>query len=104
MSREWKAVSSSGWLGTAGYDNQHPDYLPACKEAGGWEDMKELADTMHKCGYMFGIHDQYRDFYKAAPSLMKIMPADYRMEVFRSTRDGREVHSHICVQHRHRIM
>ena len=56
-----------GWA-QPGYDNQHPDYLPACKEAGGWEDMKELADTMHECGYMFGIHDQYRDFYKAAPS------------------------------------
>ena len=30
--------------------------------------MKELADTMHRFGYMFGIHDQYRDFYEAAPS------------------------------------
>lgn len=24
-----------GWA-QPGYDNQHPDYLPACKEAGGW--------------------------------------------------------------------
>ena len=30
--------------------------------------MKELADTMHECGYLFGIHDQYRDFYKSAKS------------------------------------
>ena len=43
-------------------------------------------------------------FIKLLQVLMKIMPADYRMEVFRSTRDGREVHSRICVQHRHRIM
>ena len=56
-----------GWA-QPGYDNCHPDYSPACIEAGGWEGMKELADTMHKCGYLFGIHDQYRDFYKSAKS------------------------------------
>ena len=56
-----------GWA-QPGYDNQHPDYLPACKEAGGWEGMKRLADTAHACGYLFGIHDQYRDYYLAAPS------------------------------------
>lgn len=51
-----------GW-GQPGYDNQHPDYLPPCQEAGGWEGMKELSDTMKDLGYMFGIHDQYRDYY-----------------------------------------
>lgn len=51
-----------GW-GQPGYDNQHPDYLPACEEAGGYEGMKHLADTMHRLGYLFGIHDQYRDYY-----------------------------------------
>ncbi|MGN0250325.1 MAG: DUF5696 domain-containing protein [Oliverpabstia sp.] len=56
-----------GWA-QPGYDNQHPDYLPACKEAGGWEGMKSLSDAMHECGYLFGIHDQYRDYYLAAPS------------------------------------
>ncbi len=56
-----------GW-GDPGYDNKHPDYLPACIEAGGWEGMKELSDTMKKLGYMFGIHDQYRDYYFDAPS------------------------------------
>lgn len=56
-----------GWA-QPGYDNCHPDYSPACIEAGGWEGMKELADTMHECGYLFGIHDQYRDFYKSAES------------------------------------
>ncbi|MBS4982121.1 MAG: hypothetical protein KHZ72_12425 [Lachnospiraceae bacterium] len=54
-----------GWA-EPGYDNQHPDYLPACEKAGGWEAMKELSDTMHACGYLFGIHDQYRDYYYAA--------------------------------------
>ena len=54
-----------GWS-EPGYDNQHPDYLPACEKAGGWKAMKELSDTMHECGYLFGIHDQYRDYYYAA--------------------------------------
>lgn len=56
-----------GWA-EPGYDNRHPDYGPACGEAGGWEGMKSLADTMHACGYLFGIHDQYRDYYLSAPS------------------------------------
>ncbi len=56
-----------GWA-EPGYDNKHPDYLPACEEAGGWEKMKSLSDTMQRLGYLFGIHDQYRDYYKDAPS------------------------------------
>lgn len=56
-----------GW-GQPGYDNQHPDYLPPCKEAGGWEGMKSLSDTMQELGYMFGVHDQYRDYYLDAPT------------------------------------
>lgn len=56
-----------GWA-QPGYDNNHPDYTPACKEAGGWEGMKSLADTMHEYGDLFGIHDQYRDYYMSADS------------------------------------
>lgn len=56
-----------GW-GDPGYDNKHPDYLPACIEAGGWEGMRELSDTMKDFNYMFGIHDQYRDYYFDAPT------------------------------------
>lgn len=56
-----------GWA-QPGYDNEHPDYTPACKEAGGWEGMKSLAAAMHGNGDMFGIHDQYRDYYLSAPS------------------------------------
>lgn len=51
-----------GW-GNPGYDNQHPDYLPACTEAGGWAGMKALSDKMKALNYMFAIHDQYRDYY-----------------------------------------
>lgn len=56
-----------GWA-QPGYDNQHPDYLPACREAGGWEGLKGLADTLHQLGYFLCLHDQYRDYYKDAPS------------------------------------
>ncbi len=56
-----------GW-GNAGYDNQHPDVTPACPEAGGWEGLKQLSDTMQECGYLFGLHDQYRDYYFDAPT------------------------------------
>lgn len=56
-----------GW-GDPGYDNRHPDYLPACEEAGGWREMQNLSDTIKDCGYLFGLHDQYRDYYMDAPS------------------------------------
>ncbi len=59
-----------GW-GDPGYDNKHPDYLPACEAAGGWEGLKELSDTIQDCGYMFGLHDQYRDYYFDAPTFDK---------------------------------
>ncbi|MCH9276816.1 DUF5696 domain-containing protein [Bifidobacterium amazonense] len=51
-----------GWA-EPGYDNQHPDYLPACEEAGGWAGMKALVDSCHEQGDLFGTHDQYRDYY-----------------------------------------
>lgn len=51
-----------GW-GQPGYDNQHPDYLPACKEAGGWAGLKVLSDWMLANNDMLGLHDQYRDYY-----------------------------------------
>ena len=60
-------LHQDGW-GQPGYDNQHPDYLPPCRELGGWEGMKALSDTMAELGYLFGIHDQYRDYYLDAPT------------------------------------
>lgn len=59
-----------GW-GDPGYDNKHPDYLPPCIEAGGIEGILELSNTMSNLGYMFGIHDQYRDYYFDAPTFDK---------------------------------
>lgn len=55
-------IHTDGW-GENGYDNNHPYILPPCKDAGGWDGMKTLADTCRKLGYIFALHDQYRDFY-----------------------------------------
>jgi hypothetical protein len=51
-----------GW-GRQGYDNMHPDVFPPHAAAGGAEGMKRLSDTCRELGFMFGIHDQYRDYY-----------------------------------------
>lgn len=56
-----------GW-GQPGYDNGHPDYCPACEEAGGWEGLRSLAHTVRAQGDLFALHDQYRDFYHTAAS------------------------------------
>ena len=60
-------LHQDGW-GEPGYDNKHPDYTPACAAMGGWEAMKSLSDTMRELGFMFGLHDQYRDYYLDAPT------------------------------------
>jgi hypothetical protein len=60
-------VHLDGW-GFRGYDNLHPDVLPPSPEAGGWEAMKRFGDVCDKLGYVFAIHDQYRDYYCDAAS------------------------------------
>ena len=60
-------VHLDGW-GFRGYDNLHPDILPPCPEAGGWDGMKRIAETCDQLGYVFAIHDQYRDYYLDAKS------------------------------------
>lgn len=57
----------TGWP-KLGYDRQHPDVLPVAPEAGGYAGMKRLADTCAELGYLFSLHDQYRDYYADAPS------------------------------------
>lgn len=51
-----------GW-GLRGYDNLHPDILPPCPEAGGWDGMRRFAEACDRLGVVFAIHDQYRDYY-----------------------------------------
>ena len=60
-------VHLDGW-GFRGYDNLHPDVLPPCPDAGGWEGLKRFADACDGLGYIFAIHDQYRDYYLDGPT------------------------------------
>jgi hypothetical protein len=60
-------VVLTGWP-RLGYDRQHPDELPPAPDAGGWEGMRRLADACRQLGYLFSLHDQYRDYYLDAPS------------------------------------
>ncbi|MCK5861866.1 MAG: hypothetical protein KAH38_05240 [Candidatus Hydrogenedentes bacterium] len=81
-------VHLDGW-GFYGYDNGHPDVLPPGEIQGGWEGLKRFADTCSDIGYLFAVHDQYRDYYLNAVSF------DDRMTVTRL--DGsREEHSVWC--------
>lgn len=56
-----------GW-NRAGYDREVPDMFPPAEACGGLEGFRHLAETAQKLGYVFGIHDQYRDYYYSAPS------------------------------------
>jgi hypothetical protein len=60
-------VVLTGWP-ELGYDRQHPEVLPVAPVAGGFDGMKKLAETCKELGYLFALHDQYRDFYVDAPS------------------------------------
>ncbi len=55
-----------GW-GYHGYDNLHPDPFPIHEAAGGEEGLRGLRETCHELGYLYGIHDQYRDYYYDSP-------------------------------------
>ncbi len=56
-----------GW-GFSGYDNMHPDIIPPSPAAGGWDGMRRLGNVCEELGYVFAIHDQYRDYYTKAAS------------------------------------
>jgi uncharacterized protein DUF5696 len=60
-------VVLTGW-GRLGYDREHPDGMPPAPAAGGWEGLTRLMDTCKELGYLFSLHDQYRDYYVEAPS------------------------------------
>ncbi|MGN0528580.1 MAG: DUF5696 domain-containing protein, partial [Eubacterium sp.] len=59
-------IHTDGW-GKDGYDNNHPYILPPCEAAGGWDGLKEFAKVSRDLGYIFALHDQYRDFYYSSP-------------------------------------
>ncbi len=67
-----------GWI-RRGYDNQHPDILPAAPECGGNDALAECARRVRAMGYLFVLHDNYQDIYRDSPSwdenlIMKTAP------------------------------
>jgi hypothetical protein len=56
-----------GWI-HRGYDNQHPDILPAAPECGGDTALADCARRIRNLGYVFGLHDNYQDLYRDSPS------------------------------------
>jgi len=59
-------IHTDGW-GKNGYDNDHPYILPPCEKAGGYDGLRELSEVSRSLGYIFALHDQYRDFYYSSP-------------------------------------
>jgi len=59
--------SVGGWI-HRGYDNQHPDILPAAPECGGSAALARCAKKVMGLGYLFCLHDNYQDIYKDSPS------------------------------------
>jgi len=57
----------AGWI-NRGYDNRHPDILPAAAECGGDEALADASRRVKQLGWLFGLHDNYQDMYKDAPS------------------------------------
>ena len=57
----------AGWV-NGGYDNRHPDVLPAAPEIGGNEGLAACGRRVRALGWVFGLHDNYQDIYRNAPS------------------------------------
>ncbi len=91
-------IHTDGW-GKDGYDNNHPYILPPCEQAGGWEGFREFADVSRELGYVFALHDQYRDYYYDSPVFDKekaIRNID-GTNPYCSIWDGGE-HSYLCTE------
>lgn len=91
-------IHTDGW-GKDGYDNNHPYILPPCEQAGGWDGFKEFADVSRELGYVFALHDQYRDYYYDSPVFDKekaIRNID-GTNPYCSIWDGGE-HSYLCTE------
>ncbi len=57
----------NGWI-NGGYDNRHPDVLPAAPEIGGNDGLAACSRRVKALGWLFGLHDNYQDMYRDAPS------------------------------------
>lgn len=69
----------AGWI-HYGYDNRHPDILPAAPECGGNEGFARASKRIQELGYLFCPHDNYQDVYRNAPS--------YSQDIIRKNADG----------------
>ncbi len=72
MSRMYKKGVRNLWFidhqwQNKGYDIGYPDVLPAYAGYGGNAKLKQLADSCHKWGYKFTLHENYWDYSKSAP-------------------------------------
>jgi hypothetical protein len=56
-----------GWI-NGGYDNGHPDILPANEPCGGNAGLIDAMDRIEKLGYVSCLHDNYQDMYRNAKS------------------------------------
>ena len=56
-----------GWT-NGGYDCRHPDIMPASPECGGNAGLADCARRVGQLGYTLGLHDNYQDMYRDAPS------------------------------------
>ena len=54
-----------GW-GFWGYDSLEPDSIPIGEAAGGADGVKAINEKCHEQGYLFALHQQYRDYYDRA--------------------------------------
>lgn len=91
-------IHTDGW-GKDGYDNKHPYILPPCEEAGGWDGFKNFSEVCRELGYVFALHDQYRDYYYDSPVFDKekaVTNID-GTNPYCSIWDGGE-HSYLCSQ------
>jgi hypothetical protein len=97
-------VHVDGW-GWWGYDAMHPDPLPPNMDCGGAAGLSELARRCKAAGYLFGLHDQYIDFYYHAPSFKEALSI--------VTEDGEPVRinrwnggpcGHLCYNHISRFL
>ncbi|OIN99773.1 hypothetical protein AUJ67_06985 [Candidatus Desantisbacteria bacterium CG1_02_49_89] len=58
-----------GWI-NRGYDNRHPDILPAAPECGGNVPLTATSKKVREdLNYLFGFHDNYQDYYDDATSI-----------------------------------
>ena len=90
-------INIAGW-GRDGYDNLHPYVLPFAEEAGGTEGMQSLNKTCRELGYIFGLEDQYRDYYLKNKEVydkeLAVKNINGKSKVLKNTAGGK--HTFLC--------